>query len=98
MKPKVDHTVKKQRTHILIEQGMRKKYTYYEQHLGRTGLVLFEQQLKNGNWAGYTSNYMNVEAPSPQNLHNKMCEVRFVSADEHRILAEIIETDKETTK
>ena len=93
MKPKVDYQVKKQRTRILIEQGKRKKYAYYEKYVGSSGQVLFEQQLDNGNWVGYTSNYMNVEVSSTQNLHNKLCGVRFLSSNEYRLLGEVTKID-----
>ena len=93
MKPKVDHHVKKFRTRILIEQGQRKKFSFYEQHIGKKGSVLFEQQIESGNWVGYTSNYMNVEVSSADNLHNKIYEVEFVSAKQTSIFGEIINTN-----
>ena len=86
--PKVPHLVKKLRNRILIEQGQHKKYIFYESHLGKSGTVLFEQQIKNGNWLGYTSNYMNVELASRENLHNQIRPVKFVGMTGDSIIGE----------
>ncbi len=90
MKSKTDHQVKKNRTRILIEQGQRKKFTYYERHIGQKGSVLFEQQIENGNWVGYTSNYMNVEVSSGENLKNTIREVEFISAGNNSIRGKVL--------
>ena len=89
LQPKVPQVVKKMRTRIMIEQGQRKKYTFYESHLGQTQPVLFEQRIENGNWVGYTANYMNVEVGSSRNLHNKLLPVKFVGLTERSILGDL---------
>jgi threonylcarbamoyladenosine tRNA methylthiotransferase MtaB len=91
LQPKIPRPVKKLRTRIMIEQGQRKKYTFYERHLGTTVPVLFEQQIENGNWVGYTSNYMNVEVTSRSlNLHNKLLPVKLVGLTQRSILGELL--------
>ena len=87
---KVDHHTKKDRTRILIEQGQRKKYTFFERRIGETAEVLFEQRLKNGNWSGYTSNYVSVEAPAEENLHNQIRQVRFLAANQNSVISELL--------
>jgi threonylcarbamoyladenosine tRNA methylthiotransferase MtaB len=87
---KVPPPVKKLRTRILIEQGERKKYVFYETHLGDNQEVLFEQKLRNGNWAGYTSNYMNVELNSRENLHNQVRLVKFSELTKKTIIGELV--------
>jgi len=75
---KVDFHDKKNRTRILIEQGKRKKYAFYEKFLGKKMEVLFEQRNKAGNWTGYTSNYMSIEVSSAEELHNQIRKVKLV--------------------
>lgn len=78
MTNKVDYHDKKERTRILIEQGKRKKYAFYEKFLGREMDVLFEQRNKSGNWTGYTSNYLSVGIMSADDLHNQFLSVKLV--------------------
>jgi threonylcarbamoyladenosine tRNA methylthiotransferase MtaB len=78
MTDKVDYHEKKERNRILIEQGKRKKHAYYEKFIGKETKVLFEQRNKLGNWTGYTSNYISVEVPSEEDLHNKIRTVKLV--------------------
>ncbi len=79
MDNKVDPQEKKKRNRILIEQGKRKKTTFYRQHIGSRADVLFEQKDENGYWRGYTTNYMEVKMQSDEDLHN--C-VRCVQLEE----------------
>jgi len=78
MPNKVDYHDKKDRTRILIEQGKRKKYAFYEKYLGSETSVLFEQRNKSGNWTGYTSNYISVEVSSDEDIHNQIRTVKLV--------------------
>ena len=78
MKDKVDFHDKKERNRILIEQGKRKKYAFYENYLGREMDVLFEQKNSTGNWSGYTSNYMSVELKSDEEMHNIIQTVQLI--------------------
>ena len=78
MADKVDYHDKKDRTKILIEQGKRKKYAYYEKYLEQEMDVLFEQRNRSDNWTGYTSNYMSVEVESSEDLHNQIRTVKLV--------------------
>ena len=86
MDDKVAHEIKKKRTAILIEQGERKKRTFFETYLNKTDTVLFEQQNKGGYWTGYTSNYIQVALKSDEDLHNKILPVRLDSVNEKQII------------
>jgi threonylcarbamoyladenosine tRNA methylthiotransferase MtaB len=90
MNEKIEHRLKKQRTQILIEQGNRKRRTYYEAYIGDLVNVLFEQQLENGNWVGYSSNYMNIEANSQENLQNQIRQVQLTKLKEKTILGQVV--------
>jgi threonylcarbamoyladenosine tRNA methylthiotransferase MtaB len=90
MPNKIPVQEKKRRTRIMIEQGQRKKIAFYEESLGTVQSVLFEQTSEGGNWVGYSSNYMNIEVSSAENLHNQMREVKLLEVREHSILGEIL--------
>ena len=90
MPDKVDHQEKKKRTRILIEQGERKKRSFYEKFLQKPVQVLFEQKSANGNWTGYTSNYIAVEVASENNLHNKLFDVKLSRINSKNMQAKII--------
>ncbi len=75
----------------MIEQGQRRRYTFCESHLGTNAMVLFEQQHVDGNWTGYTANYMNVEVNSSENLHNKLLPVTFIGITERSIVGKLKE-------
>jgi threonylcarbamoyladenosine tRNA methylthiotransferase MtaB len=90
MPEKVDHHVKKARTTVLIEQGERKRRTFYEKFIGQTVTVLFEQKNRDGYWSGYTSNYMPVAIKADQDLHNKICPVRLISVDNKTITGDLL--------
>jgi len=89
LQPKVPYQAKKMRTRIMIEQGQRKKFTFYERHLGTTTGVLFEQQHADGNWLGYTTNYMSVEVNSAENLHNKILPVFCTGLNGRNIIGKL---------
>jgi threonylcarbamoyladenosine tRNA methylthiotransferase MtaB len=91
MTNKVDHRDKKSRSHILIEQGIRKKRAFYEQFVGKHVPVLLEQKKGDGFWYGYTSNYINVAVESEKELHNKIIPVQLTEADEDRLLGNLLD-------
>jgi len=89
MADKVSPQTKKLRTRILIEQGQRKRRAFYETFLGKIQPVLFEQRTETGNWVGYTSNYINVEVTSNENLHNQIRDVRLREVRARSLFGEI---------
>jgi threonylcarbamoyladenosine tRNA methylthiotransferase MtaB len=90
MPNKIPFQEKKRRSRIMIEQGQRKKIAFYEDLLGTVQSVLFEQTIKDGNWVGYSSNYMNIEVSSEENLHNQIRDVKLLEVRERSILGEIL--------
>jgi len=90
MPDKVDYHDKKERTRILIEQGKRKKMTFYEDFIGKDQQVLFEQRNKLGNWTGYTSNYMSVEVSSNEDLQNQILSVKLIENKGTTVFGKII--------
>jgi threonylcarbamoyladenosine tRNA methylthiotransferase MtaB len=84
VKEKVPYEIKKKRTSLLIEQGKRKKRTFFDNYKERTLSVLFEQRNKDGMWTGYTSNYINVAVETTQDLHNQIIPVQITDADDRQ--------------
>ncbi len=76
------------RSAFLRRLSAGRRHDYYEQHLGRTMRVLFEDP-KPGLWTGYTDNYIRVVVDAESvpagtgNLTNRTAEVRLekISAD-----------------
>ncbi len=65
---------KNKRSHIMIGVAEKLKSNFYENYIGKTVPVLFEQK-KDGFWCGFTENYMDVRLKSDKNLRGKTIEV-----------------------
>ena len=57
--PQIDETLKKERSHVLIELSERLEKRYYEKFIGRTLDVLMEEY-EGMYTTGFTSNYIKV--------------------------------------
>lgn len=68
-----------QRSRRLRELSNRKRLVYFQENIGKTELVLFEQQ-KNGAWNGVTDTYIRVNVTSDLNLKNQLLPVRLEHA------------------
>ncbi len=90
MPDKVPYDIKKKRTNILIEQGKRKKHTFFDKNMNKTLPVLFEQKNRDSLWTGYTSNYMSVALKSEEDLHNKIRNVSLLSINGDQISGNLI--------
>ncbi len=51
------------RSKMLRGLSHKKKRAFYEQNVGKTGTVLFENEVQNGYMEGFTENYVRVQAP-----------------------------------
>jgi threonylcarbamoyladenosine tRNA methylthiotransferase MtaB len=90
MPDKVPPEVKKLRTRVMIEMGLRKQYAFYERHLGRTIDVLFENR-ENGYWLGFADNYIRVQCGSSDDLHNQFRRVKLQRIDGDRITGTLVD-------
>ena len=59
-----------QRSQILRNLSAAKRRRFYTQYVGQTVTVLFEQREANGDFTGYTGNYMKVGVVTDANLAN----------------------------
>ncbi len=80
LKPKVEHQIKKERTRIMIEVGKRKKYAFYQDFIGRSVDVLFEEE-HNGWWEGFSDNYLRLRIKSGDNLKNVIRQLKVEDED-----------------
>ena len=74
---------RKRRNKMLTILSDKKRRAFYEQHLGQTRQVLFEQGNTPGTMYGFTDNYIKVTAPFEEDIINTLQWVKLVdiSAD-----------------
>jgi threonylcarbamoyladenosine tRNA methylthiotransferase MtaB len=77
--------------HILSDKKRRK---FYEENLGNTASVLFENDVENGMMHGFTENYIRVAAKYDPVLINELKEIKLISINE-KGLVEISEAEAE---
>lgn len=76
---KVDMEDRKHRTQMYINLSEKKLRSFYQKHLGTTQTVLFENQKKKEKMAGFTENYIKVEADFHENYINELVKVKLKS-------------------
>jgi threonylcarbamoyladenosine tRNA methylthiotransferase MtaB len=70
MEESVPVKVRNDRSKMLRSLSEKKRRYFYEQHLGKSYDVLFEEDIENGLIHGFTPNYIRVAIPSRNNLVN----------------------------
>lgn len=76
--------------HILSDKKRRK---FYEENIGNTSTVLFENDLEEGNMFGFTENYIRVTAKYDPLLVNETRRVKLTSINDNGIM-EVNELDE----
>lgn len=76
------------RSKVLRDLSHRKRRAFYEQFLGSTQLVLFEQE-KHGFWTGLTDNFIRVKIKSEIDLKNKLIPIEFINIDNQSIIGKM---------
>lgn len=66
---------RRRRNKMLNILSEKKRRYFYEQHLGQTRPVLFEQHADDNLMSGFTDNYIKIEAPLDEALLNEIAEV-----------------------
>jgi len=69
--------VRAERSKMLHILSDKKRRAFYEQHIGKTATVLFENDIENGRMHGFTENYIRVSAPFDPLLINEMVPVKL---------------------
>lgn len=90
----VDLSVRNERSKMLRTLSEKKRRFFYEQQLGSTASVLFEEDIENGIMHGFTENYIRVAAKYDPILINEIKEVTLHSINELGHV-EVIENNEE---
>ena len=82
MPNQIDGRVKKERMHRLLAQANAQSEAFHGQYQDKTVNVLWESvtgaDSQGLRWAGYTDNYIRVQASGPANLINRVTQTRII--------------------
>jgi threonylcarbamoyladenosine tRNA methylthiotransferase MtaB len=81
----------------MIELGKRLSHDFHQQFVGQTLNVLWESNVGADSgglrWAGYTENYIRVQANGPADMFNHITPTEMVEATPDRVLG-VVKSDK----
>jgi len=77
MPQQVETQLKKQRSQKMLVLAEESSQNFSQQFLGKTMLVLWEKQSKDGVWSGHTDNYIKVYTKTSNDSANKLLPVRL---------------------
>lgn len=87
MNNSVPHKERAERSKMLHILSDKKRRAFYEQNLGRTFEVLFENDVEDGKIHGFTDNYVRVSAQYDPLLINELKKVRLTSIEANGTMA-----------
>lgn len=87
MNNSVPHKERAERSKMLHILSDKKRRAFYEQNLGRTLEVLFENDVEDGKIHGFTDNYVRVSAQYDPLLINELKKVRLTSIEANGTVA-----------
>jgi threonylcarbamoyladenosine tRNA methylthiotransferase MtaB len=82
MKPVVPKNIRADRSKMLHILSDKKKRFFYENQVGKTGTVLFEDEIIDGQMLGFTENYVRVAVKYDPLLVNETKKVQFQTVNE----------------
>ncbi|MBR2638031.1 MAG: tRNA (N(6)-L-threonylcarbamoyladenosine(37)-C(2))-methylthiotransferase MtaB [Bacteroidaceae bacterium] len=74
---KVSPAEKHRRSQMLISLSEEKRISFYERHIGREAIVLFEKPRPGITMSGFTENYIRAEYKNEKSLVNRLVKVRL---------------------
>ncbi len=74
------------RSKMLRTLSEKKKRRFYEENIGQTAVVLFEEDVTNGQMHGFTENYVRVTAAYDPLLINELKEVQLTGIDDQGLM------------
>lgn len=77
---------RRRRNQMLNILSDKKRRYFYEQHLGETREVLFEQSKENDRMSGFTDNYIRVDLPLDEALLNQLAQVSLQQIDDKGLM------------
>ena len=87
----IQHGLKKERVKSLLMFGDAKLSLFAEDQVGRTSEVLFERRNSDGNFEGYTTNFVRVAVQTDSDLSNQIRKVHLSSAKNGKLIGELIQ-------
>lgn len=85
-KGSVSVSERKKRNKMLRVLSAKKLRAFYELHKGKNEVVIFENENKNGNMYGFTSNYIKVKSSYNEKFLNSITNVTLTDFDEEGIM------------
>lgn len=82
----VPMNIRRERSKMLHILSDKKKRKFYEENVGSTRTVLFEQEEDEGIMFGFTENYVKVKVPFDQNLANTFQTIKLTEIDRDGIM------------
>jgi len=83
MEGAVPMKIRNERSKMLRILSEKKKRLFYEENLGQTSTVLFEEDIENGMMHGFTENYIRVSAKYDPLLINEIKKVQLIAINEN---------------
>lgn len=90
MQDQIQNSVKNVRTGRLIALSDAMGDKFIEGFIGKVMPVLYEQEISENLYEGYTENYIRVTAKSETNIKNKILDTKILSAEKERAHGEIL--------
>lgn len=90
MQDQIQNSVKNERTGRLIALSDAMGDKFIEGFIGKVMPVLYEQEISENLYEGYTENYIRVTAESQTNIKNKILDTKILSAEKERANGEIL--------
>lgn len=93
IKPVVNMAARNQRSKMLHILSDKKRRFFYEQNIGKTATVLFENDIEEGKMHGFTENYVRVSAKYDPMLINELKTLRLQTIND-KMLMEVEEVEE----
>lgn len=90
MQDQIQNSVKNVRTGRLIALSDAMGDKFIEGFIGKVMPVLYEQEISENLYEGYTENYIRVTVKSETNIKNKILDTKILSAEKERAHGEIL--------
>ncbi|MCM1990789.1 tRNA (N(6)-L-threonylcarbamoyladenosine(37)-C(2))-methylthiotransferase MtaB [Oceanirhabdus seepicola] len=88
MDNQVDGKVSAERSARLIELNEENERLFMEKFIGTTSKVLFEEEIGDGVYTGYTENYLKVNAESVKDINGSIEEVKISGVEDNTLIGE----------
>jgi len=72
---------RRRRSKMLRNLSIKKRRSFYQEHIGEMREVLFESESKDGFIYGFTDNYIKVKQPFDPELINQLKNVKLTEVD-----------------